>query len=221
MILNSMELFEKLINYNTLLNNDANKELLEKYTEIIQAEYIHFIPAVRFDSALFLRLFAMLTKPRNILEIGFGSGVSSYFIAEQLYEVDNFVSLERDTARYERGKKIISQFNMNTVNLIHCDALEYLSNDDTMYDFIFIDAGKNDYTKYLHLIKDKLVTSGILICDNTFFNANVVKEESDIQKNHIKPTHSMKEFNTYLANLKCFNTSFFVVGDGMSLSIKI
>lgn len=214
------EIIEKLFNYNNSLNETANSKLLEKYNEIINSFFIHFIPAVRFDSALFLRMISLLKQPEQILEIGFGSGVSSYFISNGISINHKLITIERDNERYERGLKVIDKFNMQSVELIKDDAFSFIDNDNSLYDLIFVDAGKNDYSKYLDIVKNKIKTGGLLICDNTFFNGNVVKDESDIIKRHKKPADLMKSFNNYLADMKCFETNYYMIGDGMSLSIK-
>lgn len=221
MLKNGMN-FENLTHYTDFLNNNANKSLLNRYNEIINYDFIHFIPAVRFDSALFLRTLSLLKQPENVLEIGFGSGVSTYFIWEPITKGKKITTIEKDEKRFVRGLNVIKNFGMTDINLVHGDIFEYLDkNTSEKYDYIFIDAAKKDYQNYLNKVENKLNIGGFLICDNNFFNGKVICDDVDIPKSHIKPAKAMREFNIFLGDNNNFETTFFNIGDGMSLSIKI
>ena len=104
--------YVKLFSYLDELNSLANPELADKYKEIIEYNFTHFIPAVRFDSALFLYQMALIRQPQNILEIGFGSGVSTYFIYKPLVSMKSFFTLEKDESRCLRGFDVLKAFEM-------------------------------------------------------------------------------------------------------------
>lgn len=211
----------KLFSYLDDLNLSANAELANKYKEIIEYQFTHFIPAVRFDSALFLYQLALIKQPQNILEIGFGSGVSAYFINKPLLtSPKSFITLEKDEARYERGINVLKTFNMENVTLLKRDAFEFLQNCREKFDYIFLDAGKKDYITYLPIINNLMSQGGFLICDNTFFNGKVAVNEENLTKSYAKSVPLLKEFNMALAKSDLYNTSYFWIGDGMSLSVR-
>lgn len=210
----------KLFSYLDDLNTSANNELVNRYKEITEYQFTHFIPAVRFDSALFLYQLALIKQPQNILEIGFGSGVSAYFINKPLVSPKSFITLEKDESRYKRGINVLKTFDMENVTLLKKDAFEFLQNCHEKFDYIFLDAGKKDYITYLPIINDLISQGGFLVCDNTFFNGKVVSNEEDLTKSYIKSVPLLKEFNMTLAKSDLYNTSYFWIGDGMSLSIR-
>lgn len=211
----------KLFSYLDDLNVSANIELANKYKEIIEYQFMHFIPAVRFDSALFLYQLAFIKQPQTILEIGFGSGVSAYFINKPLVlSPKSFITLEKDESRYKRGINVLKMFDMKNITLLKNDAFEFLQNCHEKFDFIFLDAGKKDYIAYLPIINNLISQGGFLICDNTFFNGKVVLNEEDLTKSYAKSVPLLKEFNMTLAKSDLYNTSYFWIGDGMSLSVK-
>ncbi len=211
----------KLFSYLDDLNLSANAELANKYKEIIEYQFTHFIPAVRFDSALFLYQLALIKQPQNILEIGFGSGVSAYFINKPLLtSPKSFITLEKDEARYERGINVLKTFNMENVTLLKRDAFEFLQDCREKFDYIFLDAGKKDYITYLPIINNLMSQGGFLICDNTFFNGKVAVNEENLTKSYVKSVPLLKEFNMALAKSDLYNTSYFWIGDGMSLSVR-
>ena len=216
--------YVKLFSYLDELNSLANPELADKYKEIIEYNFTHFIPAVRFDSALFLYQMALIRQPQNILEIGFGSGVSTYFIYKPLVSMKSFFTLEKDESRCLRGFDVLKAFEMENVTLLKEDAFvflqEYRNKSLPKFDYVFLDAGKKDYLSYLPIINELMAPGGFLICDNTFFNGKVVLEDEQLTKSYAKSVPLLKEFNVELGKSELYNTSYFWIGDGMSLSIK-
>ena len=216
--------YVRLFSYLDELNFSANSKLADKYKEIIEYQFTHFIPAVRFDSALFLYQLALIKQPQNILEIGFGSGVSTYFIHKPLKSIKSFFTLEKDKARCERGFDVLKTFGMDNVTLLQEDAFaflqDYRNKSLPQFDYIFLDAGKKDYITYLPIINELISNGGFLICDNTFFNGKVVSDENELTKSYAKSVPLLKEFNLELGKSDLYETSYFWIGDGMSLSIK-
>lgn len=213
--------YDKLIQYLNILNVESNSILYEEYKEILSYEFIHFIPAVRFDSALFLRTLALMKQPKHVLEIGFGSGVSAYFIRKPIQSLCQFITLEKELLRYERGLKVLKNYHLSDVQLYHIDAFKYLDeNPYQTFDYVFLDATKKDYLSYLPILGQIIKPGGFLVCDNTFFNGKVVQNEEKLSKSHKKSVSLLKEFNIQLSKEKKFETSYFCIGDGMSLSIR-
>jgi predicted O-methyltransferase YrrM len=75
-------------------------------------------------------------------------------------------------------------------------------------DFIFIDALKSDYFKYLKLIEPKLKRGAVVVADNV-----------------IKSERAMKDYLEYVQTSPNYDTviirSSMEKGDGMSISYKI
>jgi len=204
-------------------NLNKNNLFYDFYNEILSFENIHFIPAVRFETALFLYNTTFLNKPLTILEIGFGSGVSSFFINKGLIDSkimpNSFISLERDNNRFNRGKRLIEKYNYKNIELLNIDAFYFLSQCKNGFDFIFLDAVKREYIQYLEKLKTILNKNGILICDNILFNGKIVEE--NISPKYKNGVTLLKEFNDTICKDKELNTFFYNIGDGLSLSIKI
>ncbi|HOF02082.1 MAG TPA: class I SAM-dependent methyltransferase [Spirochaetota bacterium] len=201
---------------------NSNNPLYIFYNEIIDFQKDHIIPAVRFDTAIFLMNMVLLIKPKKILEIGFGSGVSALFMSAGIRtnEFCKIVSLERDKNRYLRGNKILEKYDNRNIELINADAFKYLSNENNkrQCDLIFLDAVKRDYIDYLPILKNYICKNGVLITDNILFNGKVTENKTpEKYKNGVE---LLKQYNEALSKDADFNTSFFYIGDGISLSIK-
>ena len=193
-----------------------------EYERIIAFQDEHFIPAVRFDTAMFLMQTAAMRQPHDVLEIGFGSGASSVFIREGLHNCAEYkiTSLERDNNRYVRGKSLLEQLNIQDIELIKCDAFDFLHNCAAEFDYIFLDAVKRDYIDYLPFIKKILRKNGILIVDNTFFNDKVLLPTDELEEKYRSGVGLLDKFNRTLAADVDFMTMMYNIGDGMTVAVR-
>ncbi len=199
-----------------------DKSYRRDYERIIAFQNEHFIPAVRFDTAMFLMQTAAMRQPKNVLEIGFGSGASSVFIRHGLQNVAGYriTTLERDNNRYVRGKALLEQLCIQDIELVKCDAFDWLHNCDAEFDYIFLDAVKRDYIGYLPIIKKILGKNGILIVDNTFFNDKVLRPIDELEEKYRSGVGLLDQFNRTLAGDGDFVTMMYNIGDGMTIAIK-
>lgn len=196
--------------------NNNNKDT-SFYNLVIEFEKEHFIPAVRLDTAFFLSLIVSSLKPKNILEIGFGSGVSALFMTKFYSDYNLFVSLERDNNRFKRGVKLLEKLNKKKITLLKENAFDYLKNTKIKFDFVFLDAVKREYIDYIEPIIKILNKGSILVCDNIFFNNKVTSK--NLEKKYKDGVKLLEIFNNKIATDSRLNTSFFNIGDGISVSI--
>ena len=210
---------EKVIEYIYNLNKNQLK-LEERYNFITNYNPIGFIPAVRYEVALLLNIIASIKKPKNVLDIGFGSGASSIFIKDGCDDNSSIISLERDKKRALRGEELIKYLNISNLNIINDNASAFFEDNKIKFDFVFLDSAKNEYVTLLPTIKNSLLKGGLLIVDNTLFNNKVVEDIEKIDKKHKNIVSTLKEFNYILSNDNDFKTVFLIIGDGISISIK-
>lgn len=200
---------------------NTNNKMASFYNQVLDFEMEHFIPAIRLDTALFLQQFVSFIEPDSILEIGFGSGMSALSIYHGLKMSHTFFSIERDPNRFHRGKRLLAHLNVRRIELVHCDAFDFLESQDISYDFIFLDAVKRDYIDYLGHLKEALHTGGYLVCDNTLFNGKIVLSGNELDDKYKNGVSLLKQFNKTLAEDPDFETVFYNIGDGLSVSRKI
>ncbi len=203
--------------YITNLNSNQKDDTIF-YEDIYNFKKDRFIPAVRFDVALFLKIITAVKSPKNILEIGFGSGVSALFISNGFKDYENFISLEVDKKRYDRGVELLNHYSVKDIQLKNENSFDFFVTNKLEFDMVFLDAEKSKYCDYIQPIKKILKKGGVLIGDNTIFGGRVVSE--NIQKRYVKGTNSIKNYNTHLSLDNEFTTLFLDIGDGLSLSIK-
>ena len=207
----------KILNYINSLNR-TDPEYQKFYEEIIRFQDEHYIPAVSLEVALFLKWISGLVKPKNILEIGFGSGASACFINSDLAGTSNFISLERDNNRFTRGMKLLERLQVKNIRLLKIDAFKFFETNQLNFDFIFLDSVKSEYHLYIEPVKKILKSNGLLVCDNILMKNKVIEEKID--KKYEKAVKNIDLFNKSLINDEEFNTIFLPIGDGISVSIK-
>ena len=88
------------------------------------------------------------------------------------------------------------------------------------FDLIFIDGPKAQYTKYFERFKNNLNPDGVYICDNLSFHGMV--EDLSLTHNYstIKMVKKLRKFIDFLKSNEEFETEFFKLGDGISVSRK-
>lgn len=179
----------------------------------------HNVPIIEKESIAFIMKFIKANNIKNILEIGSAIGYSSILMASVDQEV-TVTTIERDNTRYMECLKNVKKCNFDQkINVVFQDALEVnLSN--VKYDMIFIDAAKGQYTKFFEKFKYFLRDGGVIITDNLKFHGNVGKSKEIESKNLRQLVGKIEGYIEFLKENKEFDTTFYDVGDGLSISVK-
>ncbi len=179
----------------------------------------HNVPIIEKASITFIMKYIKSHDVKNILEIGSAIGYSSILMASVKEDI-TLTTIERDEARYMECLKNVKKCNFeHKINVVFQDALEVnLSN--VSYDLIFIDAAKGQYTNYFEKFKYFLAPNGAIITDNLKFHGNVGHSKEIESKNLRSLVGKIEDYITFLKENPEFETSFYDVGDGLSVSVK-
>lgn len=175
------------------------------------------IPIMQDEGLNFLIELIKNKKIKKILEIGTAVGYSAIKMATVSSDIQ-ITTIERDKARYDCARKNINDFNLNSrINPIFADATE-LTIDDK-YDLIFIDAAKGKNTLFFEKFKNNLNPDGYIVTDNLKFHGCVEKPLEEIESRNVRGlVRKIRNYIEFLKNNKEFETEFFDVGDGISVS---
>lgn len=172
------------------------------------------IPIIMDAALSFIKDHIMLNNVESILEIGSAIGYSAISFAMIGPNVD---TIERDIDLYNKAVDNVSLMRLgNRINLIYADALTY-ENITKKYDLIFIDAAKAQYINFFNKYQDNLANNGIIICDNLNFHNLDINTVSRSTRQLITKINNFKEF---LKNHEEYETIFYDIADGMSVSMK-
>lgn len=176
------------------------------------------VPIMLDEGIDFLTTFILKNHVKNILEIGTAIGYSAIMMALVDPNV-KITTIERDEVRYLEALKNVKALDLeDRITLIYNDAFNVRL--DEKFDLIFIDAAKAQSIKFFEMFERNLNHNGVIITDNLKFHGLVDKEEEIKSKNLRALVRKIKDYINYLKENEKYNTEFFDVGDGISVSIK-
>ena len=177
------------------------------------------VPIMMEDGIEFLTDYIKKNNIKNILEIGTAIGYSAIMMS--LVDKDiKITTIERDENRYQEALKNIEIFNLeNQITPILKDAFEVELTDE--FDLIFIDAAKAQSIKFFEKFEVNLKQNGTVITDNLNFHGIVQKDEKEITSRNVRGiVRKTKAYIEFLKENKNYETTFYDIGDGISISIK-
>lgn len=174
------------------------------------------IPIIQKEGILFLTNYIKNNNVKSILEIGSAVGYSAIKMA-LINKNIKITTIEKDINRYNEAVNNINLVGLdNQITIYNADALEYI--DNNKYDLIFIDAAKAQYIKFFEKYKSNLNSNGVIISDNLKFHGFVSNPELTNNRNTKQLARKIKSYIEFLENNTEFNTTFYDLGDGVSVS---
>lgn len=191
----------------------------EQILEMEKYAALNNVPIIEKKSIVFIMKYIKENKIKSILEIGSAIGYSAILMASSTPECV-VTTIERDETRYMECLKNVKKCGMEKkINVVYQDALELNLSEDLKYDLIFIDAAKGQYTKFFEKYKHFLNPNGVIITDNIKFHG-YVGSSSKLDKGNLKSlVQKIESYIEFLKENTEFDTKFYDVGDGLSVSV--
>lgn len=170
------------------------------------------------SSGKFLTMLVSLSGAKNVLEIGALGGYSGICLARGFGREGKLTSLELEESYAKLAHKNLAKAGFeNQVTYITgtaLDSLKQLANENKQFDFIFIDADKDNYENYLNECIKLAHNGALIVADNVLANGSIVDE--GVESKHY--TETMKKFNETVANHPQLESLLIPIGDGMTVS---
>ncbi|OTG82025.1 methyltransferase [Acinetobacter sp. ANC 5054] len=131
------------------------------------------------ESALLLAMQIRMKQAKRILEIGTSTGYSTLWLADAAQSTQGIVeTIEIDQSRIEQAKEHAAKLGLSGfIQFNQGDALQFLQDCSTQYDFILLDAERDAYVEYwTHLPQLLSRKGGVLFVDNVLSHAQDVVE---------------------------------------------
>lgn len=127
-----------------------------------------------------LSMLSHMIRPNVVLEIGTYLGYSALCFAEGLADGGKVITLDiqEDTNAVARSFVTKTQFK-DSIEFLLGTATEMIPNLNEMFDLVFIDADKPNYSNYYNLVFDKVRPGGFIIADNVLWSGKVMAELKD------------------------------------------
>jgi predicted O-methyltransferase YrrM len=173
------------------------------------------------EQGQFMALLIQLMGAKKALEIGVFTGYSALAVALALPEDGKLIACdvsEEFTAiarRYWQQAGIDSKITLHIAPALA--TIEQLLNNGeaNTFDFVFIDADKNNYINYYEKSLTLLRTGGLIAVDNVLWSGQVANPQ-----NQENLTRSIRQFNDYLTQDDRITLSLVPIADGLTLAVK-
>ena len=164
-----------------------------------------------------ISLISKLINPKKVLEIGTYTGYSALCIYEGLDEKGVIHTIDKNEELVDIQKKYFTKTGDVEKFIQHTGtALDIIPKINETFDFIFLDADKENYINYFNCIIDKLNKNGVILADNVLWSGKVIdKKQQD------ETTKILRKFNDIVNNDCRVETILLPIRDGISIIRKI
>lgn len=188
--------------------------------EIEEFAASHRVPILDWKSAELLEQMIQISKPKNVLEIGTAVAYSSIRIARQLRRSGVLDTIEKSKPNIKLAKDFIKRAKLEErIKILEGDALKIMPSIDKVYDFIFLDADKQDYEKLFLFSLMLLKKGGIIFVDNLLWHGYAAAKS--VPESYKSSTKIIREFNKIFLNSTAIKSAILPVGDGIGIGIKL
>jgi len=211
-----MEIIDKDINQYAEQHSSDEGELLKQINRDTHAKVMKPRMLSGHLQGRVLSMISHMIKPERILEIGTYTGYSAICLAEGLRPGGKLVTIDVNEELEDRVRKYFDAAHLS-------DKVEYLiGNAATLiptlsdeFDLVFIDADKEQYSKYFDLVIDKVKAGGIILADNVLWSGKVLDAKPD------KDTRAILEFNNKIQADTRVENVLLPIRDGIMMIRKL
>lgn len=173
--------------------------------------------AITSDTGLFFNILLHSISAKNILEVGMSTGYSTLWFADVIKNSGGkIITIEENPAKIKRARTNFE--DANVVQLIEIrqglakDVLaeiskEFQANKVKPFDFVFLDADKENAIDYFDLAFPMVRAGGYIAADNILYPDSCVAD--------------MKRYSEYVQNKSNVRSVTVPIGNGEELSLKV
>ena len=206
-------LLDKYVCEHTANESDLLKKInRETHLEVLQPRMLsgHFQGRV-------LSMFSKMIRPERILEIGTYTGYSAICLAEGLTPNGKLVTIDINEELAARVRGYISESTYaKQIDYLVGNAMELIPALNEKWDIVFIDADKDNYINYYHLVFPMVKVGGYIIADNVLWSGKVI----DLSQQD-KDTSLLREYNQLVHQDDRVEEVLFPIRDGLMIARKI
>lgn len=187
--------------------------------ETAQLEYA--VMQISPEQGQFMSLLIKLMGAKRAIEIGTFTGYSSICVASAMPEDGQLICCDISPQWTSIAQKYWALAEIeNKIELYTQPAEETLQQllddgNEKSFDFIFIDADKQNYITYYEMSLQLLRKGGMIAVDNTLWSGAVADPE-----NNEPGTRAIRRFNEMIKKDNRVTKSLLTIGDGLTLILK-
>ena len=164
-----------------------------------------------------LSMLSHMIQPKQILEIGTYTGYSAICLAEGLQNEGCVHTIDINDELRPLVQSYIEKASLQTkIKTYYGNAVDIIPTMNIVFDLVFIDADKINYSRYFDLVFDKIPSGGYIMADNVLWSGKIL-EDPDRMDNDTRAIHS---FNQKIQNDSRVENVLLPVRDGIMLIRK-
>jgi len=168
------------------------------------------------DQGQFMAILVKLAGAKRCLEIGTYTGYSALAVALALPKDGSIVCCDVSEEWTAVGKPFWKKAGVEKkIDLRIGPALQTLKKLKGPFDFVFIDADKENYLNYYERCLELLRRGGLIVVDNVLWSGEVANEDA---KDEL--TLALRKFNDRLHQDERVDLAVLSIGDGVTLALK-
>jgi predicted O-methyltransferase YrrM len=137
-----------------------------------------------------LSMFSHMVRPKTILEIGTYTGYSALCLLEGLQPGGKLITIDINEELEDSVRDYFRQADADSrIDFRIGDATRIIPQLPEKFDMVFIDADKENYSRYFDLIIDRVNLNGFILADNVLWSGKVLDAKPD------KDTRAIIAFN--------------------------
>ncbi|WP_266363675.1 O-methyltransferase [Tellurirhabdus rosea] len=169
----------------------------------------------------FLALLSRMMRPRRVLEIGTYTGYSALCLAEGLAEDGRLITLDNNEELEDFARSHWAQSPVgDRIDFRLGHAPDLIPALDEVFDLVFIDADKKNYSLYFDLVLDKVRPGGLILADNVLWSGKVVESGRPAGRKIDKDTQAVLDFNRKIQEDPRVENVLLPVRDGLMMIYK-
>lgn len=225
--------FHRMATRSTYLTDELNDYITSRFSSesddlrALNAEAIAAgIPAISIspEQTSFLQIMIRAIGARTILEIGSLAGYSAIVMARALPSDGTVYACEYEPSHASFIRDKTHELGLDSmIKVLEGPALttiaELFESSTTMFDMVFIDADKVNYSAYFDLVLPRLRIGGLIIGDNALAWGEVARSATTTFEPH--NVKALDAFNTCMSSHPQLQSTLVPLGDGMVVGIKI
>jgi caffeoyl-CoA O-methyltransferase len=177
-LLNDLQMTKKLEQF--LLDHTTPEDpVLEDLFRQTHIRFVNPNMATGHLQGKFLEFISRMICPENILEIGTFTGYSSICLARGLRQTGKLVTIELndELKTFAHDYFIKAELESKIIQMTG-RAQDIIPSLDKIFDLVFIDGDKREYTEYYKLVIDKVKPGGFILADNIFWGGKALDKDT-------------------------------------------
>ncbi len=183
--------------------NESTRKLLQELEIFGRAHdgYYNIPP----ETGKFFYILVLISNAKNILEVGTSNGYSTIWLAEAAEKNNGKVTtIEISRHKVSMARENFKRSKLNNIKIVHGDASKEIPKLKNTFDFLFLDAVKEEYLDYFKLAYPKLKKNAVIAADNA-----------------IMFSRYMNNYLSYVRSHKNMKSVLIPIGSGVELTLKL